>query len=234
MNMKRTIRTLLLPVMLLTATVSRAEVSYVATNPLEWVALAGGYELLEDGIHKEMGTQTQTALLQNSIAAEFTQMKKWEGKYNSYLKTASGYASSLKACTCLYNEGVRMILNLAQLRRAIRSNPQGIIASMSMDNLYIETVTELVSTYNLLQEAIATGGSRNMLDGAERSQILWMLEDRLGSFNRKLSTLILSIRYYTLTDVWNNATAGMLDKSNGQLADEAFDRWRRRMTATDI
>lgn len=220
--------------LLMTAPAVKAEVSYVATNPLEWVAIAEGYELLESSICREIGAQTETALLQNSIAAEFTQMKKWEGKYNSYLKTASGYASSLKACTCLYNDGVRMILNLAQLRRAIRSNPQGIIATMSMDNLYIETVTELVTAYNLLQEAIATGGTQNMLDGAERSQILWMLDDRLGSFNKKLNTLILSIRYYTLTDVWNNATAGMLDKSNGEVADAAFDRWKRRITASCI
>ena len=35
-------------------------------------------------------------------------------------------------------------------RQAIKGNPQGIVASMSMNNLYIETATELVSVFNLL------------------------------------------------------------------------------------
>ena len=33
-------------------------------------------------------------------------------KYNSYLKTASGYASSLKACTYLYDDGVKIFITL--------------------------------------------------------------------------------------------------------------------------
>lgn len=39
--------------------------------------------------------------------------------------------------------------------------------------------------------------------------------------------LHLSIRYYTLTDVWNNTTAGMLDRSYGEVASMAIERWRR-------
>ena len=32
--------------------------------------------------------------------------------YNSYLKTASGYASSLKACTYLYDDGVKIFIDV--------------------------------------------------------------------------------------------------------------------------
>ena len=96
-----------------------------------------------------------------------------------------------------------------------------------MNNLYIETATELVTVFTLLRNAIATGGDNNMLTGSERSETLWALNDRLGTFHRKLSRLYLSIRYYTLNDVWNNVTAGMLDRDYGDIAHIAFDRWRR-------
>ena len=76
-----------------------AEAQIAASNPLEWTALAEGNELINGQIEKQIKGQTQTALLQNSIATEFNQIHKWEKQYNSYLKTASGYASSLKACT---------------------------------------------------------------------------------------------------------------------------------------
>ena len=204
-----------------------AQAQIAASNPLEWVALAEGNELINSQIDKQIKGQTQAAVLQNSIAAEFNRIHQWEKEYNSYLKTASGYASSLKACTHLYNDGVRIFLTLGKLGKAIKDNPQGIIAGMSMNNLYIETATELVSVFSLLNDAVAKGGKENMLTGAERSQTLWALNDRLSSFSRKLHLLYLSIRYYTLSDVWNNVTAGMIDRSNGEVAQLALTRWRR-------
>ena len=204
-----------------------AKAQIAASNPLEWMALAEGNEVINGQIEKQIKSQTQTALLQNSIAAEFNRIHKWEKQYNSYLKTASGYASSLKACTHLYNDGVRIFITLGKLGKAIRNNPQGIIAGMSMNNLYIETATELVSVFTLLNEAVAKGGNENMLTGAERSKKLWALNDKLSAFSRKLHLLYLGIRYYTLNDLWNNVTAGMLDRNNGEAARMAMSRWRR-------
>ena len=128
---------------------------------------------------------------------------------------------------CVAFPGVRIFITLCKLRKAINDNPQGIVASISMNNLYIETATELVSVFNLLNEAVAKGGSENMLTGAERSKTLWTLNDKLGTFSKKLHRLYLSIRYYTMNDVWNNATAGMLDRSNGEVAQMALGRWKR-------
>ena len=59
---------------------------------------------------------------------------------------------------------------------------------------------------------------------------LWALNDQLSAFQKKLNLLYLSIRTYTMTDVWNNATAGMLDRNNGEIAQIAMRRWRRAAT----
>ena len=207
-----------------------AKAQIVTTNPLEYVALAEGNELILGKVKDQMDGQKKTALLQNTIAAEFEQMRQWEKKYNSYLKTASGFASSLKACTHLYNDGVRIFISLCKLKKAISDNPQGIVAAMSMNNLYIETAIELVTVFSLLRDAVAKGGKENMLTGAERSQTLWALNDQLSAFQKKLNLLYLSIRTYTMTDVWNNVTAGMLDRNNGEVARMAMNRWRRAAT----
>lgn len=209
-----------------------AKAQVASSNPLEWAALAEGNELINGQIEKQIKGQTKTALLQNSIAAEFNRIHKWEKQYNSYLKTASGYASSLKACTHLYNDGVRIFFTLGKLGKAVKDNPQGIVAGMGMNNLYIETATELVTVFTLLNDAVAKGGNENMLTGAERSETLWALNDRLSAFSRKLRLLYLSIRYYTLNDVWNNVTAGMLDRDNGEAARMALSHWRRAAALT--
>ena len=206
---------------------SRASAQIASSNPLEYVALAEGNELINAQIKSQIEDEQKTALLQNTIAAEFTMIHSWEKKYNKYLKTAEGYASTLKACTTLYDDGVRVFINLYNLKKAITGNPQGIVATMSMNNLYIETATELVSIYTTLKDAIAKGGEENMLTGAERSKTLWALNDRLAAFNKRLNQLYLSIRYYNMMDVWENATAGMLDRDNAEIAQASLRRWKR-------
>lgn len=222
------IKILVLPLVLLLTHTAKAQI--VTANPLEYVALAEGNELILAKVRDQIDGQKKTALLQNTIAAEFEQMRQWEKKYNSYLKTASGFASSIKACTHLYNDGVRIFITLGKLKNAVSDNPQGIVASISMNNLYIETATELVTVFSLLRDAVAKGGKENMLTGAERSQTLWALNDQLSAFQKKLNLLYLSIRTYTMTYVWNNATAGMLDRNNGEIAQIAMRRWRRAAT----
>ena len=224
---KQQLDTTVLAFVLLCLCHGRANAQIVSSNPLEYAALAEGNELINAQIKSQIDDQQKTALMQNTIAAEFTMIHSWEKKYNKYLKTAEGYASTLRACTSLYDDGVRVFINLCNLRKAISNNPQGIVATMSMNNLYIETATELVSVYSTLKDAIAKGGQENMLTGAERSKTLWALNDRLDAFNKRLSQLYLSIRYYNMMDVWDNATAGMLDKTNGEIAQAALGRWKR-------
>ena len=66
-----------------------------------------------------------------------------------------------------------------------------------------------------------------MLTGAERSATLWAINDRLEAFNHKLSQLTLSLRYYTMMDVWYNMTEGIIDRSYGDIAAQARSRWMR-------
>ena len=52
-----------------------------------------------------------------------------------------------------------------------------------------------------------------------------------AAFSRKLHRLYLSLRYYTLCDVWNDITAGMIDPDNGEAARMALSRWHRAAVA---
>ena len=229
-KVRRSVLALVLPVLMMMGS-GEARAQIVVANPLEWAVLVEGNELIDGQIKNEIEGQTQTAVLQGTISAEFTQIKKWEQKYNAYLKTVDGYASSLKAASHLYNDGVRLFINLCDIRKAIAANPQGIAATLSMNNLYAETATELVTVYTTLRDAIAAGGEGNMLTGAERSRTLWMIEDSLKAFNHKLSLLSLSLRYYTVSDVWYNATEGIVGRTNGDIARQAQSRWMRASRA---
>ena len=192
-------------------------------NPLQYAAIAEGTSLLNSTINSQTKGMQKTAAFQGTIAAEFTKMKQWEGKYNAYLKTARGYA-----------DGVQTLQHLYEIQRAINANPVGIGATLAMNDLYLETATEFIKTYRLLKVSVAKGGTDNMLTGAERTEMLWELSDELARLNAKLRTLAISIAYHNLTDVWNQYTAGMVDKSHAEIASEAYERWRRASTVSQI
>ena len=204
------------------------------SNPSQYVAIAEGQTLVNNAVNSQTKGMQKTAALQGSMAAEFTMMKKWEQKYNSYLKTARGYADALKAGTSLYADGVETLRHLYEIRKAINANPTGIGATLAMNDLYLETTTEFIKTYRLLKVSIAKGGTDNMLTGAERTEMLWQLNDELARLNAKLRTLAISITYHNFTDVWNQYTAGMVDKSHADIAHDAYDRWRRASTVAQI
>ena len=204
-----------------------AHAQIVTSNPGEYTILATGNGIINKTVKSETKAERNTALMQNAMAGEFTKMKQWEKEYNSYLKMANGYASALKAATHIYDDGVRILLTLDKLRKAVSNNPQGIAATVSMNNLYMEPTTEMLTVFNLLKNAVAKGGETNMLTGAERSKTLWELEDKLSSFSHKLRLLYLSIRHYRMSDVWNRATAGMIERDKREIALQSLSHWKR-------
>lgn len=214
-----------LALLLLNSTRSCAQIT--SANPGEYTILAAGNVLINNTVKSETKAERNTAIMQNAMAGEFTKMKQWEKDYNSYLKTASNYASALKAATHVYDDGVRILLTLGKLKKAVSNNPQGIVATVSMNNLYMETTTEMLSVYTLLKNAVAKGGEENMLTGAERSKTLWELEDKLSSFSHKLQLLYYSIRHYRMSDVWNRATAGMIERDKADIASQSLSHWKR-------
>ena len=227
--MKHVIARVILCITLTTLTL-HASGQAVEENGFQILAIGKGGDLINNSVSKQTTAMTKTALLESAIGAEYAAIKDWEGKYNSYLKTAEGYAKGLQAAATLYAQGVTTLRHLYEIIHAVGNNPQGVVATMSMNNLYAETASELIKVYNILRNTLAVGGKANMLTGAERTEILWQVNNNLQEFNRKLRKLALSISYYTLTDVWNKATAGMIERDHGEIAREAYKRWVRAQT----
>ena len=218
--------------LILIPTVCHSQVA--SSNPLEVAVIKQGTDSLNSKVKSQTNGMQKTAIRQGAIATEFTIMKGWESKYNSYLKTVRGYAEAIKAGTTLYADGVETLQHLYELHRAINANPVGIGATLAMNDLYMEVAQEFVKTYRLLKVSIAKGGSENMMTGAERTEMLWELSDALARMNRKLRMLAISIAYHNLTDVWNQATAGIIPKSHSDIAHDALDRWKRASEVSRI
>ena len=93
----------------------------------------------------------------------------------------------------------------------------------------METAMQFIKTYRSLKKVCKKGGDKNMLNGAERTQLIWNLERELEQLNSKLRRLAVSISVFSFEDVWNRAIAGKIQKSNKTLAEEARKRQSRAM-----
>ena len=160
-------------------------------------------------------------------------MKQWEGKYNSYLKTVQGYAESLKAGTSIYADGVEVLRNMYDLRKAVGYNPVGMVATLSLNDLYLEVASEFIKVFKTVKD-VARGGKTNMLRGPERTAMLWRLSDQMADLNRRLRELVISIAYHNMMDVWNRYTAGLIDRDKSVIASEALERWQRASKVASV
>lgn len=215
----------------LSTAVCRGQFSATTSNPGEYLAIKKG----EDNILNEISAQTNYRKKEAGIQAELsettTKIKNWEQQYNKYLKTTEGFADGIAAACQLYLEGVQTLNALWEVSAAKKINPQGVFATMSMNNLYMETAIQFIKTYRSLKKVCKKGGNGNMLNSAERTQLIWNLERELEQLNSKLRRLAVSISVFSFEDVWNRAIAGKIDKSNGMLALEARNRMRRAVTS---
>jgi len=201
--------------------------SATAGHPIQYVIIAGETDSLQDKVNAQIRAQDTIAATAAFMIGEFSIMEGWESKYNSYLKTVDGYASALKAGTTLYSEGVKTLYWVNQVKKACAKNPQGIIATAALNRLYVEVAADIFKTYRLLGLCVAKGGSDNMMTGAERTQMLWMLDDTIHALNKKLQRLALSISYYNLVDVKKAYLYKIVRPDKKTLAYDALDRWQR-------
>ena len=227
-----TVKVLLLAAMFIAATEGFAQSpvsTYICPDQDFIVSEAG--QAMNNLFKDEMVYQLETDASISGIAVEFSKIETWESKYRDYLQVASGYASKLKACSTLYDEGVRAFLNLCDLKKSIQKHPSGVISTAFLNDVYIETATELLTVFSTLDNAIATGGKENMMTGAERTAIIWELDDSMEQLNKKLRQLSICVRMYSFKDMWDSATAGMLDKDAGEITKDALGRWSEAAAA---
>ncbi len=216
-------------IMLISVNVS-AQLSAIETNPMQYAIITEMSNKLDAEASTQISSFNKMAATQGMICSEVDGMKKWQKNYNNYLQNARGYAEAIKAATTLYADGVEILRNIFDIKKACKDNPQGVAASLAWSDIYLELAAQYAKTYSVLNKMIAKGGKGNMLNGQERTELLYQLNDEMARLNVKLRTVAINISYHNLTDVWNKFTAGLVAKSHKQIASESMERWRRAST----
>ena len=194
----------LLVCILSAASIRMSAIDFLSVDPLWQMAVIGGTNTVLDQYNTQNDKLLKITALQNTISLHFNPIKEWQRKYNDYLK------------------------------KVMSRNPEGIAASLAINNLYTETITEFIKTFRMLKFSVSTGGEYNMLTGKERTEMLWALVDRMDELNTKIRKLILSVAYYRVQDIWAIYTRGIFDRHKADIANNCLERWNRIQGAIRI
>lgn len=231
--MKNKIRLMIIGILTSTST-NIYGMDYLSVDPLWMTAVMDGTKMVNEQYTKQTTQLVEIGALQNTMALHFNAVKNWQWKHNCYLKDAESFAEAFNAGTNLTAQAVRTMRDLLDLKKVMARNPEGIAATLAMNNLYMETITEFIKTFRMLKFSVSTGGEYNMLTGKERTEMLWALVDRLDELNTKIRKLILSVAYYRVKDIWAFYTRGMFERHKADIAENCLDRWNRVQDAISI
>lgn len=219
--------------LLLFITIRANAVDVTYQNYAEYFALTEGNALINVAVSGSTENQAAQGVLHNGVALQFDKIHTWEKKYNQYLSNVSGFASALKAGMSIYDGTLRTVLNLVRIAKAAEANPQGPFATLSMNNLYADAVTEFISVYKLMKFAIAHGGDTDLLNGKERCELMWTVSDKINELSATLTRLYFSIRIYNIADAWYQVTSGIYERDKAELAKQCLHQWQRAGMAYD-
>lgn len=153
MNIKINYRTILVCILSTVSIRMSAIIDFVSVDPLWEVAVMRGTKKVMEQYNTQNTKLLEMAALQNTMALHFNAVKEWRRKENAYLKVAC-YAEAVQAGSRLTAEAVRTVRDLMDLKKVMQRNPEGIAATLSMNNLYVETVVEFIKTFRMLQNVL--------------------------------------------------------------------------------
>ena len=191
---------------------AKAQSTIAASNIGEGVAYGLGHSLISSQLKDQSNKLLETNVLLLSMGA-FKQIEaNWEEKYKDYMSSFSNFASKVKASSMIVTDMVKSVALLKDVGQAVADNPEGVLANLSMSNLYMESFMQMGLVVISMKEVLSkdAAGAENLLTGPERCRLMYDLEDKVSSLNGKLHQLSLGLRTYNLSDVWYKTTAGIV------------------------
>lgn len=230
MNLRTGFRqTLLLMAVIVAFSQRMSAYSLGGVFPIQESTITAGEYTLQQLIGQQAVQMGAVNAEQVPISLEFKEMDNWNRKYYNYLSDAGYVINSLQAGTTIYTKAFECFRNLVDLGKAIKENPQGVVSTAALNNLYVETAVKFVKVFRTLNNVLKKGGKQSMLNGADRCRLLWQISGELDELKTSINRIAISVRYYSILDVWWNATLQYGIYDHKQVADYCYNKWKSNL-----
>lgn len=193
------IRISLIAVMITTVNVKMSGQTY--TDPFTGAQVTLQTKILGDELEKSRKAQTATASTNTAITAVVNDIREYDRKMLDYLKKANSVFDGIFHAADAIDMGVNIVRNLGNCAKAAVNHPSGAIVSAIVSKRHTKVLQEIASLTANITKFVKGNGEGNLLNSAERLQILYDVHMQMRRLDREVTNLyweILSLEWSDL------------------------------------
>lgn len=173
----------------------------VQGDPLVAGAVTAGDAVVSAELTASNKSQLVTMGTQATIVANLELIREYEDKMFKYLSTVNGVIQNAYDVTRCARLGESIIDNLGKCTKAAKKHPDGAIISALVSKRYVTILAESTALASYVGNLVKKGGKANLLNSAERNNILSNVTGRLSTINRQLVGLRYQIELLRWSDL---------------------------------
>ena len=163
------------------------------------------------------------------IAEELDKVTNLQRQFSEYLDSLHDVIAIAAQLYGSYYEFSQMATNLKNIASACEESPTNVLANAFKEDKRNIVTNIVTKTSDMLLDLRKIFFDKTKMTERERYILLDEVRRKMKETNLMLRRLERSIRYYSLCDLWNevrNREYAFRQKTNGEIAREARDRWQ--------
>lgn len=170
------------------------------TDPVTGALVTAQTKLLGNELEDSKNAQNKTAATNTAITAIVNNIREYDKMMLEYLQKANDVFDGIFHAVDAVDMGVNVVKNLKNCLNAAVDHPSGAIVAHLVNDRYNKVIQEVASLTGHITKFVKGNGKGNLLNSAERLQILSDVHMQMRALNRSVTNLYWEI----LTLEWSD------------------------------
>lgn len=178
-----------------------ASAQYFYTDPITGSLVEVQTQIIGGELDKSATAQTTTAAANMTMTVLMDSIRSYDKIMLKYLQKANDVFSGIFHAADAIDMGSNIVRNLGNCLSAAKDHPQGAIVTAIVNKRYSRILTEIGSLTSNIANFVRASGDGNLINSAERLDILYDIHSRMRALNRQVTNLYWEILTLEWTDL---------------------------------
>lgn len=197
----RTIKICLVACLSVILSVFDASAQYFYTDPITGAMVEVQTKIIGGELEKSAKAQTATAAANATMTILMDSIRSYDKIMLKYLQKANDVFTGIFHAADAIDMGANIVRNLGNCLDAARKSPQGAIVTGIVNSRYTKIMTEIASLTGNIANFVRASGNGNLINSAERLDILYDIHSRMRRLDRQVTNLYWEILTLEWTDL---------------------------------
>lgn len=183
------------------ASIVNVKAQIVETDPVVSAAVIANTEEVGGEIKKTNNNLTVVTAQNTVMMATLDSIRNYEKTMLRSLQKVHGIFDNIFTAVDIVNKVQATITELNECRVAAQNHPQGLVVSAVVSRRYATIINETASLVDNIREIVKKESSVNLLNSAERMQVLYDTHRRVTTIYANIRALKYQIGMYRWSDI---------------------------------